>query len=136
MAGDDTNDEGQGSSAFASASSANRFILNPYQGDIFPGDFTGSKLYRAAIKGPDTDEKRFTLSIENGSAIMASLRKASRDFVWNKITIVPAAYDSRGNPLTLVNLLDNPEQVALTDVQIHAGKSGVPSIHQLRLMFP
>ena len=116
-------DNSTGDETPAPAPSANKFILNPYQGDIFPGDFNGSKLYRAAIKGPDTDDKRLTLSIDNGPAILSALRKASRDFVWNKLTIVPTGYDTSGNPTGLVDLLEHPNKVDLNQVQVHAANT-------------
>ena len=112
----ESNDSASGSSTLAPS---NPYVLHPFQGDIFPGTSAGAKLFDRATSGPDED-KRLTLDLDDAIEIKSRLLKAQQDFAWSTLTTVPTNYASDGTPSNFVDLVLNPEAVALSDVQFSA----------------
>ncbi len=102
-----------------------KYILNPYNGDIFPREAMGAKLYQTAMQ-PEADEsKRFLITASDTLPFQNALMSASSQFGWGKlVTAVPITYDATMNALeTFGDTLTNPDVVPMDMVIFNTGRT-------------
>ena len=92
---------------------SDKYRLNPYAGDIFPGE--DNKLFSAVSKELDND-KRFSLTKSDPVSITIALTQASSRFYWSKTCTIATVYDNAGNGSRYVDMIRNPENLSLTQV--------------------
>jgi hypothetical protein len=93
---------------------ADKYRLNPYDGDIFPGQ--DIKLFRDATKELAKDD-RFSLVDSDPISIAIAFAEASSHFHWNKTCTIPTVYDNTGVGSTFVDMIRNPEDLTLQQVR-------------------
>ncbi len=104
---------------------SSKYILNPYDGDIFPGEAAGAKLYQIATQ-PEADEsKRFSITASDSLPFRNALTSACSRFGWGGlVTAVPLSYDATTNdPDSFGDILTNPDAVPMDMVIFNAGRT-------------
>ncbi len=105
----------------AQQDSPSKYILNPFNSNIFHGTSAGSKLYLAATKEETDESKRFSLTAADHIKFRAALDQATHAFGWGAIVSAnPLEYDNTNNPITFGNPLLNPDKVSFKSVQFNA----------------
>ncbi len=102
-----------------------KYTLNPYDGDIFPGEAAGATLYQIAMQ-PEADEsKRFSITASDTLPFWNALMSASSWFGWGKlVTAVPINYNATTNaPETFGDILTNPDMLPMDMVIFNAGRT-------------
>ena len=75
---------------------AEKFITDPFQGDINPGTEAGAKLFNKATGVRDLDDK-MDISQDNVTDIISNFSADASAFYWgNLVTAVPTAADNGG----------------------------------------
>ena len=79
--------------------SEEEFILDPYQGDINPGNAAGSVLFNKATEGVES-AKRVDVSLDNEKKVRTHCEDLCSKFGWGKlIHLVP---DKDGKPRSML----------------------------------
>ena len=78
---------------------ARTFLLDPFRGNINPGETNGMKLYLSATKERD-DEKKFTVRSDTAKAFMDAMVDDSTHFGWE--SLVDAIRIDGGNDLSIL----------------------------------
>ncbi len=86
-------------------------LLNPYDGDIFPREAAGAKLFQIVMQPELNDSKRFSVTASDSMPLQNTLSSACSQFGWGHMnTAVPISYDPVTNaPSEYGNLLVNPD---------------------------
>ena len=99
---------------------ANKYRLNPYDGNIFPGE--DIKLFRDAKKELSKKE-RFSLVNSDPVSITIAVTEASLHFYWNKTCTIATVHTTSGAGSAYVDMIHDPEDLSLKQVRAAAAIS-------------
>ena len=93
---------------------ADGYQLNPYDGDMFPGEDT--KLFRDATKELDKKE-RFSLVDSDPVFIAIVISEGLSHVYWNKICTIATVYNNNGVGSNFDDLIYNSDDLTLQQVR-------------------
>ena len=95
--------------AAATAPTVN-WLVNPFYGDINPGEVDGAKLYNRGIEAPT---EKLTIAQKNAQDIVDTFVKDASDFGWGAL-VGNIQIDNAGNTKSI---LTEVNEITLEDVQ-------------------
>lgn len=105
----------------AQPDSTSKSILNPFDGDIFPGTVTRNKLYLAAMKEETDDSKWFSLTAADHTKFRAPLEQATHAYSWGAIVLaIPLEYNNTNNSISFGDLVLDLDENLFESIQFNA----------------